>query len=223
MLDRISPVPLWEQLEEVIKEKLSNGSWAPGKMIPSENAMSEEYGLSRMTVRSVIKTFIQEGKLYTVQGKGTFVSEPKIVTTPLPYSGIREQLEVKGYEIITKVITNEEVILPKGISDKFSLSPNAIGHLIERVRYIKDKPFSFQRSFLKDNTTFIIPDIRLENEQLCKILEADYGIVPTRVEETLEMISANEKISKMLEVGEFTPLLYLHDEIYMNDEMVQYG
>lgn len=223
MLDRISPIPLWEQLEEVINERLSSGEWRPGMMIPSENAISEEYGLSRMTVRSVIKRFVQEGKLYTVPGKGTFVAEPKILTTPLPYNGIREQLEIKGYKTTTRVLTNNTVVLPNRICEKFNLKPNSVGHLIERVRYIKDKPFSFQRTYLRKNTIFDIPNSRLENEQLCKILEADYGIYPTKVEETLEMIFANQKISEILQVQEFSPLLFLRDELYMDKEMVQYG
>jgi GntR family transcriptional regulator len=92
MLDRNSPLPLHAQLEEIIKAGIENEEWPFESVIPSENELSKMYGISRMTVRSVITRLVHEGLLYSVPGKGTFVSEPKIVSRPLSQMGIREQL-----------------------------------------------------------------------------------------------------------------------------------
>ena len=83
MLDRNNSKPLWEQLEFNLREKIYGGDWNPGDMIGSENELSKEHQISRMTVRSVLTRLVQEGLLYRVPGKGTFVSEPKIPTRPL--------------------------------------------------------------------------------------------------------------------------------------------
>ena len=64
-----------------------------GDLIPSENELSKECGVSRMTVRNVITKLVQEGLLFRIPGKGTYVSEPKIIADTLSYAGIREQLE----------------------------------------------------------------------------------------------------------------------------------
>ena len=103
MLDRNNPKPLYQQLRDVLVDAIDSGRWGPNDKIPSENELSVTYGLSRMTVRSVITDLVREGLLYRVQGKGTFVAE-KIVTVSPSYIGIREQLEKMGYEVNTKII-----------------------------------------------------------------------------------------------------------------------
>lgn len=222
-LDRSSSCPLWEQLEEILRSQIENGHWQPGEAILSENILSKNYELSRMTVRSVITRLVHEGLLYRVPGKGTFVAESKIETTPLPYSGIRDQLEKKGYEITTKVTRNEIVTVTERVAKKLNVSANSKVLLIERVRYIKNKPLSLHRSYLKLDPEPNIEDSRLEQEQLCTILKDSFSIIPTRVEETLEMVYCSEKHSKRLDVPKSYPLLYLQDINYMGQKVVEYS
>ena len=93
ILDPQSPKPLHVQLEEIIREKIKSGDWTENSRIPSENELSREYGLSRMTVRSVILRLAQEGLLYRVPGKGTFVSVDKLLSRPL-FSCIEQAYEL---------------------------------------------------------------------------------------------------------------------------------
>ena len=97
-IERNNPKPLYVQLEELIRNNIDTGIWKPQNAIPSESELSKEYDLSRMTIRTACQNLVQEGVLYRVPGKGTFVSEPKIMTESLAYMGFREQLERMGYE-----------------------------------------------------------------------------------------------------------------------------
>lgn len=104
-LDKANAKPLHIQIEESILQKLESREWAPGRLIPSENELSHIYGVSRTTVRNVITKLVQEGLLFRIPGKGTYVAEPKIVAHSLTYAGIREQLEQMGYEVSTRLIS----------------------------------------------------------------------------------------------------------------------
>lgn len=223
MLDRTSSTPLWEQLDKILRDQIESGKWVPGEAITSENLLCKEYDLSRMTVRSVITRLVQEGLLYRVPGKGTFVAEPKIPTTSLAYMGIREQLEQKGYEITTQVLRNELITVTERVAKKLKIQVNDSVHLIERVRYIKDKPLSIHRSYIKYRFENPIDSARLEIDQLCTILKEDYNINPTKVEETLEMAYSSSKLAKKLLVTDAYPLLYLQHVNYMNTEIVEYS
>ena len=75
-LDKANAKPLHIQIEESILQKLESGDWAPGRLIPSENELSHIYGVSRTTVRNVITKLVQEGLLFRIPGKGTYVAEP---------------------------------------------------------------------------------------------------------------------------------------------------
>lgn len=59
-----------------LKERLSNGTYSPGQQLPSEPLLAQEFGVAYMTIRRAITTLTEQGLLYRVRGRGTFVAEP---------------------------------------------------------------------------------------------------------------------------------------------------
>jgi GntR family transcriptional regulator len=223
MLERNSATPLWEQLDAILRGKIESGIWKTGDMIDSENELSKEYNVSRMTVRNVILRLVQEGLLYRVPGKGTFVTEPKIDTKPLAYMGIREQLETEGVQLTTKVIENKVIMPSEKISKKLGIDNIHAVYFIERVRYIDKKPLSIHRTYLKQLVNPLIDEERMARDQLCNILEDDYNLLPTYIRETLEMVYATEDEAEKLHLEVGHPLLLLKDQRYINQNVVEYS
>ncbi|MHB0998646.1 MAG: GntR family transcriptional regulator [Armatimonadota bacterium] len=60
-------------LRDAIREAIQTGEFNPGDRFPSESELVGKYHVSRGTVREAITSLVQEGLLYRVQGKGTFV------------------------------------------------------------------------------------------------------------------------------------------------------
>ena len=75
-IDMQSDKPLYMQLVEAIKQKISSNSWKIGMMTPSENELSKEFNISVGTVKKALGILVQEGVLFRRQGKGTFVASP---------------------------------------------------------------------------------------------------------------------------------------------------
>jgi len=212
MLNRNDPKPLYAQLEEILRLSIVTGKWKVNQSVPSENELSKTYGLSRMTVRSVITCLVQEGLLYRVQGKGTFVSTPKISTTSPAYQGIREQLEKQGYTTGTKLLENTHILPNSKIADILGILPNDEVVFIRRVRYADEIPVSIHTSYLPTGLCPVVSDELLEKEQLCTILKDGYDLSADSVSETLESVLATEDEAKLLEIQKGYPLLLL-DEI----------
>jgi GntR family transcriptional regulator len=215
MLNRDNPVPLYHQLELILKENIEAGVWNENERIPSEHDLSKQYGVSRVTVRAVLTKFVNDGFLYRIQGKGTYVSAPKIVTSNVSYTGIREQLEILGFNTTTKVIQICEVHASTSVRKKLNLNSDDDKVIfIERVRFVNDIPFSLHRSYLPTFIGASIQEEQLVNEQLCVILSRDYGYNRTRVVETLESTIGDSYETSLLEVNNNHPLLLLEDIIY---------
>ncbi|MFI0906748.1 GntR family transcriptional regulator [Streptomyces sioyaensis] len=83
-VERDAPQPPFEQLAGILRARVRRGDWKPNRAIPSENALAEQYGLSRPTVRRAIAALADEGLVYAVSGRGTYVAEQK---TDEPASG----------------------------------------------------------------------------------------------------------------------------------------
>ncbi|MFF9687291.1 GntR family transcriptional regulator [Streptomyces sp. NPDC014623] len=75
-IDHEGPVTPYRQLAEILKSRIARGDWAEGRPIPSENRLVQEYGLARSTVRRAIAALVDEGVVWTVQGRGTYVGQP---------------------------------------------------------------------------------------------------------------------------------------------------
>ncbi|MFT3983632.1 MAG: GntR family transcriptional regulator [Lachnospiraceae bacterium] len=222
MLERNNPKPLYQQLRDILVDEIESGTWAVNERIPSENKLSEIYGLSRMTVRSVISDLVKEGVLYRVQGKGTFVAE-KIVAVSPSYIGIREQLEKMGYEVKTKIIECKTVPCQNTVAKKLNLEVGAPVFMVKRMRYIKGGPISLHISYVNAEYSERLTEEKLEKEQLCVLLNGEYGVVRKVVSETLESILASEGEAELMEVEKGHPLILLRDILYdQNDNPYEY-
>lgn len=79
MLDRDAPLPLYRQVEEWLRNQIARGVWKTGDILPSVKSLCEQLdGINHLTVRQAMKGLVREGLLYSIQGRGTFVSEREI-------------------------------------------------------------------------------------------------------------------------------------------------
>ena len=78
-LDRASFVPMYYQLQEVIKEQIESAAWPPGGLLPSEPELARAFGVSRAVVRQALAILEDDHQIRRVRGVGTFVAHPKMV------------------------------------------------------------------------------------------------------------------------------------------------
>lgn len=78
-LDRHSFVPLYYQLQEVLKRHIESGRWQPGDLLPSEPALAKHLGVSRVVVRHALQILADDNQIRRERGRGTFVATPKRV------------------------------------------------------------------------------------------------------------------------------------------------
>ena len=72
-IDHGAAVPLWRQLADILRSKIESGELPAGRVMPSENTLSQEYGLARGTVVKALDALETDGLVVRVQGRGTFV------------------------------------------------------------------------------------------------------------------------------------------------------
>lgn len=67
--------PKWEQIAEVLRERIADGTLPPRALV-SEVQLESEFGVARGTVRKVTAALREEGLIVTTPGMGSFVAEP---------------------------------------------------------------------------------------------------------------------------------------------------
>jgi GntR family transcriptional regulator len=70
--------PMYKTIADELARRIESGELPPGELLPSEEALREEYGrdgrnVSRNTVRDAVKLLVSRGLVETRPGQGTFV------------------------------------------------------------------------------------------------------------------------------------------------------
>ena len=108
-LDSGNEMPLYQQLKEEIKGKITDNTFPYGSKIPTETELSEIFQVSRITVRRAIQELCQENYLVKKQGKGTFVKHAKVARKIKYLLGFSKSCEANGMVPSRKVIKREIV------------------------------------------------------------------------------------------------------------------
>jgi GntR family transcriptional regulator len=76
-IDHDSPTPVYQQIAAWVAERIASGELVPNRPIPSEKTLMQEFeGVARTTIRRSVKYLRDQGLVYTVAQRGTYVSPP---------------------------------------------------------------------------------------------------------------------------------------------------
>lgn len=97
-------LPAYEQVKAFIKGRISSGQWRPGDPVPSEAALMQQFGISRMTVNRGLRELAGEGLVTRVQGSGTRVAQLHRISSRLAIRDIHEEVAERGHVHTTRVL-----------------------------------------------------------------------------------------------------------------------
>jgi GntR family histidine utilization transcriptional repressor len=89
--------PRYRRVKDFITERVLSGDWPSGQRVPSENELTAQFGVSRMTVNRALRELTAEGWLTRVQGAGSFVAEQKPQSALLEVRNIRTEIMARGH------------------------------------------------------------------------------------------------------------------------------
>lgn len=209
-------VPLYYQVEHVIRQRITSGEYARGSQIPSENELSREMGVSRVTVREALRELVRANMLVKVQGKGTFVAQHLPTGLPaMKFTGFLEELydqvqkvAVKDVEITRIPITDElRKLLQRGPAESELVR-------IKRLRHVNDAPYAFTINFLPVEIGQQIREKELLRVPLLWILQEELKIPITRAHETVEAAAADPEVAEKLEIPLLSPVMHVKRVMY---------
>jgi len=208
LLDKSRPIPLYYQVKESLLEKIKSRQFNVGDLIPSEAELQEQYNVSRITVRRAIQELVQEGHLYTKQGRGTFVSRPKVSQELNLITSWAETMEEMGMRPETKKIEYSEEPAPVNIARLLNVPIGDMVYKIERLRYADGEPTCIMTNYLSPDVVPGLLDKGIKGESLYETLEKHYNIVLSHAEETVEAKAAKASEAELLNIKRGAPLLH---------------
>jgi GntR family transcriptional regulator len=199
-------LPKSHRLKEELLETV--GRMPPGSPIASERLLSERYGVSRATVRQALQDLMFEGRLYRLQGRGTFVARPKLTQTLRLTSHTRE-MESSGLVPGSVVLGTEEVKVFGEVAAMLELGEGTPALKIERLRLANDEPMALESLYV-DAARFPGLDTKIAGgASFYGTLRDDHGIRLHHGEETIECVLASPWAAALLAIEPRSPMLKL--------------
>jgi GntR family transcriptional regulator len=205
VLNKDSDQPLFMQ----IKEKLERGieQKEPNSKIKSEPKLAEKYGVSRGTINKAIKELTNEGKLYRVPKKGTYVSPAKIQRHFDRLPSHSEDIKKRGLEPGVHLVELDRIIPEEEIRGSLNLEQEEIVWKIKRVRTANGEPIILSTSYLPIK---IFPEITEEEvmDSLYQTLEEKYENRPMWAHERYAAVNADQVVASLLDIEQGKALMY---------------
>jgi GntR family transcriptional regulator len=195
VLSRASPVPLYRQVRHEIVRRIDDGRLVPGEMT-TEQELSAEYGVSRITIRQALAELAREGRVLRVPGKGTFVADRPKLEPQSALTSFSENMEALGRRPSYRSIRVAEVPAAESVARALAVAPDAPVLRIERLLLADGIPMAVMRAHLpertygRDRALFSVE--RLARESLYRTLERDLSIQLWKARETVEAATADD-------------------------------
>ena len=213
-LKRNNAIPLYYQLESILRRKILSGEILPGAALPSEDALGKTYGVSRITIRRTLSLLEQDGLIDRQRGRGTFVTE-KSKSVELPrFCGSMETLISMGTRSTPKIIEVKTIEADDKISKRLKLKENQKVLMIEKVRMVEGTPLSHVINYLPMDLGQRILSFDLTKKPILTFLEEDLGVFPAEAFQTVEATVADAHVAPLLDIRVGDPLLKVMRTVY---------
>ncbi len=216
-------IPLYYQLENILREKIRLGEYRPGDPFPTEDQLVQSYRLSRITVRKALSALEKDGLIERKRGKGSRVTEGQGHLEPMKLTGMIEDIIAMGVKTKTKIITFDSVHLPKKVAERLSLSEDEKALRIERVRTIRGLPISYTLSYVPSDLGKKVSIRDLTVHPLLNVLEKECRVKIGRGIQIIEATIADSRIASLLDVMTGAPLLKIERTVFdMKERPVEF-
>jgi GntR family transcriptional regulator len=74
-VDRDGMTPLYLQIAAIVRDEITRGVYAPGRVAPSETQLVQRFDVNRLTARKAMRVLADEGLVVVVPGRGVYVAE----------------------------------------------------------------------------------------------------------------------------------------------------
>lgn len=216
-----------EALAEDIQLYFIKNNLKEGDRLPTERELCEKYKVQRATIRSAYKILEREGIIEIHERSGRFMGHSRIPTNLNQVSSFSETTMDMGITLSNKLIAFELMEIDEKLSGKTKLPVGTMLQKLTRIRSIVREneilPIIIEYSYIPESIAPKILKHDVEDRSLYDILQREYGKIPTREEQQVEIIYANETESKLLKVDQMTALILKEGITYsQNHEIIQY-
>ena len=213
-----SSKPLYLQVEADIKNRILSKQYMPGDKLPTENELSAQYEVSKITIRKAIQNLSDEGYVNKVQGKGTFINFKKDKLLLNKTRGFKEILSSRGHTSRHDIIQASFLYADEDIAEKLMVPQGTKVVYIERLVWQDDEPIAIDKIYIEDARFPDFITTLSKDRSFYQVMDECYHIRPKHSVLEIDGKAAQSHSADILKCNVGDPLFSIHKISYDQDD-----
>jgi len=210
-----SYIPKYVKISEDIKQDISSGVLKYGEKILSEKDIMIKYGVSSTTARKSIDMLRRENLIESIQGKGSFILQTKILRSLKKVISFSENMKKQSIEPSSKLIEKTILANYTEYHKKLNLVEGEKILKIKRIKYGDGIPLLIDTRYINLKYCPGLENLDV-NGSLYEIYES-YKIKIVHSKQILKLTFLDEKNAKLLNCKKLDPVVYIEGTLYTED------
>lgn len=203
-LDKDLPVPLYHQLQQLLKAEIESGAWQAGEQLPNEGKLAERFGVSKITVRQALQGLADLAYIKREHGRGTFVARRKFDEGPRELTSFSE--EMRRHQLLpgARILSQRTEAAGSRVAHALGVPEGSLVYVLQRVRLAAGEPVTVQTTHIP---AAFVPELQLQADaSLYEVLQRQYHLHPARARETYFASAADPVAAELLGVAPGAPV-----------------
>lgn len=210
---------MYLQVKKTLIDRIQSGEFLPGEKFPTENELTEEFKVSRATIRHALDELEFEEIIRRRRRLGTIVRHKRINPDLMKLTGFSSLMISRGMKPQTKILNLEVIETPLRVRESFGDQESSRSWSIKRLLIADDKPIGIQELYIPTKFTFS-PDELYGMSSFYDLMAKKHHIKPTFGSETLTATPAKKAEATLMEIKEGEALLDIWRITYDESEYV---
>ncbi|PYX58205.1 MAG: GntR family transcriptional regulator [Acidobacteria bacterium] len=216
-LDKGSFTPMYFQIQTQLLKMIQSGRLRPGDAMPSEDELSRECGVSRMTARHALQSLKSQGFASRHKGQGTFVSQPRVEKDIMHLSGFTAEMRALGLHPSSQVLSAEMTPASAEVASHLRIEVEAPVFQLRRLRSADGLPVAVEEVWISREQFPGLDKIDFSSVSLYRTLREQYNIRVSRADEVLEARSATGREAELLGIPRRSSVLVISRTLWSTD------
>jgi GntR family transcriptional regulator len=226
VIERNSEVPYYQQLFEILRDRIMAGAISPDERLSSESELCREFGLSRATIRQTLFKLETEGFARRVARRGVFASPGPaakasgwVVQDSLSF--LESQLRHGRTGITTDVLSGQFIAPPQHVADALRIGPHEQVFTLQRVRSLDGQLAMFSTNWFPHAVGQIIAAAEdvLQGTGSVNSTLRKFGFVTSGAHRVIHAMRPSDTATSNLRIEPYVPVLRVRSLSWGNGDV----